>query len=49
MKGPRIGDLQLENPLIMAPMASITDNAFRIIVKRHGAALVFSEMISSIA
>jgi tRNA-dihydrouridine synthase B len=49
MKGPRIGDLELENPLILAPMAGITDSAFRLIAKRHGAALVFSEMVSSIA
>jgi len=49
MRGPRIGDLEIENPLILAPMAGVTDTAFRLIAKRHGAALVFSEMISAIA
>lgn len=49
MRGPRIGDLELENPLILAPMAGVTDSAFRLIAKKHGAAMVFSEMVSAIA
>ena len=31
----------------MAPMAGITDSAFRLICRRYGAALVYSEMIST--
>ncbi len=31
----------------MAPMAGITDSAFRLICRRYGAALVYSEMISA--
>lgn len=34
-------------PLILAPMAGIADNAFRLLCKKHGADIVYSEMISS--
>ncbi len=34
-------------PLIMAPLAGITDSVFRRIVKSYGADITFSEMISS--
>src|SRR6266851_1273277 len=37
----------LEDPVILAPMSGVTDLPFRRIVKRHGAALVVSEMIAS--
>jgi tRNA-dihydrouridine synthase B len=43
----QIGKLKLDNPLIMAPMAGITNLAFRLVVKQFGCALVFSEMVSS--
>ncbi|MFP4453593.1 MAG: tRNA dihydrouridine synthase DusB [Desulfosalsimonas sp.] len=42
-----IGKLQLENPTVMAPMAGITDSAFRKMVKKRGCGLVCSEMISA--
>jgi nifR3 family TIM-barrel protein len=42
-----IGSLQLANPVILAPMAGITDLPYRLIMKRFGAALVFTEMISA--
>jgi tRNA-dihydrouridine synthase B len=42
-----IGNVRLENNLIMAPMAGITNLPFRMIVKRLGAGLVTSEMISA--
>jgi len=42
-----IGSLKLENPIISAPMAGISDLPYRLIMKRHGAALVFTEMISA--
>jgi nifR3 family TIM-barrel protein len=42
-----IGSLQLTNPVILAPMAGITDLPYRLIMKRFGAALVFTEMISA--
>ncbi len=42
----KIGDLVLENPVISAPMAGITDKAFRILAKEAGCSLVYTEMIS---
>lgn len=44
---PRIGSLQLDNPIILAPMAGITSLPYRRIMKLFGAALVFTEMISA--
>lgn len=43
----RIGKVEIENGIVMAPMAGITDIAFRLVAKRYGAGLVFTEMISS--
>jgi tRNA-dihydrouridine synthase B len=43
----RIGPLQLEAPVILAPMSGVTDLPFRRLVKAHGAGLVVSEMIAS--
>jgi len=42
----KIGDVVIENRIIMAPMAGITNKAFRSIVKEFGAGLVYSEMVS---
>ncbi len=43
----QIGDLKIANWTMMAPMAGITNLPFRLITKRFGAGLVFSEMISA--
>jgi tRNA-dihydrouridine synthase B len=43
----RIGSLQIENGLIMAPMAGYTHLAFRLLIKRLGAGLVMTEMVSA--
>lgn len=45
----QIAKLKLENNLIMAPMAGVTNLPFRMMVKEEGCGLVFSEMVSSIA
>ncbi len=42
-----IGNVTLENPVILAPMSGVTDLPFRRLVKAHGAGLVVSEMIAS--
>lgn len=42
----RIGGLVIDPPLILAPMAGVTDSAFRKVMADHGAGMVFSEMIS---
>lgn len=43
----QIGTLKLENGLIMAPMAGYTNLPFRVMVKKLGAGLVTTEMISA--
>jgi tRNA-dihydrouridine synthase B len=45
--GIRVGSVTLDDPVILAPMSGVTDLPFRRLVKRHGAALVVSEMIAS--
>lgn len=42
-----IGNLELENNIILAPMAGITNLAFRKIAKEYGPSLVFTEMVSA--
>ncbi len=43
-----IGSVALESPFVIAPMAGMTDTAFRRLVKRHGGCgLVVTEMVSS--
>ncbi|OFI06558.1 putative tRNA-dihydrouridine synthase [Clostridium acetireducens DSM 10703] len=42
-----IGNLHFYNPLFLAPMAGVTDVAFRGICKKMGCDLVYTEMISS--
>ena len=36
-----------DNPLWLAPMAGVTDRAFRTLCLRHGAGLTYSEMVSA--
>jgi tRNA-dihydrouridine synthase B len=44
----KIGSVSLPSPYVIAPMAGMTDTAFRRLVKRHGGCgLVVSEMVSS--
>jgi tRNA-dihydrouridine synthase B len=44
----KIGKVELESPMAIAPMAGMTDTAFRRLVKRQGGCgLVVSEMVSS--
>lgn len=43
----RIGCYQLKNPVLLAPMAGITDQPFRRICAYYGASLTFSEMMST--
>ncbi|NLY54094.1 MAG: tRNA dihydrouridine synthase DusB [Firmicutes bacterium] len=44
----QIGNVQLENPVIAAPMAGFTDQAYRLIAKEFGCGLVYSEMVSDL-
>jgi tRNA-dihydrouridine synthase B len=44
----KIGRVALDTPLVVSPMAGMTDTAFRRLVKRHGGCgLVVTEMVSS--
>jgi len=43
----KIGNILLENNIFLAPMAGVTDLAFRTICKEMGAGLVYTEMVSS--
>lgn len=47
LKKLKIGNVELENNLILAPMAGITDLPFRSICKEFGPGLVCAEMVSS--
>lgn len=43
----RIGPYQLDNNIILAPMAGVTDRPFRELCRKQGAGLAVSEMLSS--
>jgi len=43
----RIGSYQLENNLIVAPMAGVTDRPFRMLCRSMGAGMAVSEMVAS--
>ena len=43
----RIGNLQVNNPLFLGPMAGVTDWAFRTICAQLGAGVTVTEMVSS--
>lgn len=43
----KIGHLELENNVFLAPMAGVTDLPFRILCKEMGCGLVYSEMVSA--
>ena len=47
LKKLKIGNVELENNLILAPMAGVTNLPFRIICKEFGPGLVCTEMASS--
>lgn len=42
-----IGKVKIENPSVLAPMAGVTDLAFRLLAKEMGCGLVVSEMVSA--
>ena len=43
----KIGNVNLANPYILAPMAGVTDLPFRLLCKEQGAGLLYMEMISA--
>ncbi|HHZ03284.1 MAG TPA: tRNA dihydrouridine synthase DusB [Tissierellia bacterium] len=47
MKKLKIGNIQLNNNVVLAPMAGVTDITYRTICKEMGAGLVYTEMVSA--
>ena len=47
MKELKIGNVTLKNPLILAPMAGVTDLPFRLLCKEQGVGLIGMEMVSA--
>ena len=47
MKTLTIGNVVMDNPLVLAPMAGVTDLPFRLLCKEQGAGLVCMEMVSA--
>ena len=45
--GVMIGNVQLENPIVLAPMAGVTDLPFRLLCKEQQAGLLCREMVSA--
>ena len=43
----KIGNVTLENNIILAPMAGVTDLPFRLLCKEQGAGLLCMEMVSA--
>ena len=43
----QIGNLELKVPIVLAPMAGVTDLPYRNIIRKMGCELVYSEMVSS--
>ncbi|MFB0515810.1 MAG: tRNA dihydrouridine synthase DusB [Candidatus Neomarinimicrobiota bacterium] len=42
-----IGSLTIEHPIFLAPMAGITDRSFRVLCRRYGVGLVYTELVSA--
>lgn len=43
----KIGSVELENNLILAPMAGVTDQPFRLLCREQGCGLLYTEMVSA--
>jgi len=47
MKSLKIGNIKLKNPLILSPMVDVTDLAYRLLCRKAGASLAYTEMLYS--
>ena len=43
----KIGNINIKHPLFLAPMSGVTDQPFRIICKKFGASVVYTEFVSA--
>ncbi len=44
----KIGNIEIKNRVVFAPMAGISNESFRTIIKEMGAGLIYSEMVSNL-
>ena len=42
----KIGEIEIETPFVLAPLAGITDKTMRSLCTKQGASLVYTEMVS---
>ena len=42
----KIGNVEIKNQIVLAPMAGISNTAYRQIIKEMGAGLIYAEMVS---
>ena len=42
-----IGNIKIDHPFLLAPMAGVTDLPYRLICKEMGAGLLYTEMVSA--
>jgi len=42
----KIREIEIDNPVVLAPMAGVTNAAFRVIAKQMGTGLIYAEMVS---
>ena len=47
MKPLQIGNLCIDRPVILAPMAGVTDLPFRVLCREQGCGMVCTEMVSA--
>ena len=47
LKPLTIGDIKIEHPFVLAPMAGVTDLPYRLLCKEMGAGLLCTEMVSA--
>jgi hypothetical protein len=47
LKKVKIGEVLIDNNVFLAPLAGIGDRSFRVLHKRFGAGLTFTEMVSA--
>ena len=42
----QIGNIKIKNQVVLAPMAGVSNSAYRTIIKEMGAGLIYAEMVS---
>ncbi len=43
----KIGNVEIKNNIVLAPMAGVTDLSFRLLCKEMGCGLLYTEMVSA--